>query len=131
VVLVIMGASFLLLSLICGSALLVHARRRRALEAVGTWTTGRVELLDLHSDGGMIIVAFEDDAGRMRKVFSPSSSSFHPHVGEPARVLYDPRDPSRAEIDVASKTTRVALVLMTCAFAVVGVATLAAGLMRG
>ncbi|MBX3229528.1 MAG: DUF3592 domain-containing protein [Labilithrix sp.] len=129
-VLVLLGASMLLIASACGVALVVREGKRRQLAAIGTWTTGRVEMIDLDSDSGLIILAFEDATGRTRKVFASGTSSFHPRVGEPARVLYDPRDPSRAEIEVAVRTTRVALVVMTCAFGILGVGLLVSGLAR-
>jgi len=120
----------LLIASVCGVALVVRESKRRRLVAIGTWTVGRVEMIDLDSEGGLIIVAFEDDTGRTRKAFASGTSSFHPRVGEPARVLYDPRDPARAEIEVAVRPSRVALVVMTCAFGALGVGLLVSGLAK-
>lgn len=128
--LVLLGTTMLVIASVCGLALVVREGKRRELVAIGTSTTGRVEMLDLDSDGGLMIVAFEDETGRTRKVFASGTSSFHPRVGEPARVLYDPRDPSRAEIEVALKTSRVALVILICAFGALGAGLVVSGLVE-
>ncbi|HET6165945.1 MAG TPA: DUF3592 domain-containing protein [Marmoricola sp.] len=74
----------------------LHDRDDSQPIAGGVEVTGRV--VDVDATSGRTwraVIEFADRAGRKHTVTGPSGNE-RPEVGEPARVSYDPADPSRA-----------------------------------
>jgi len=119
-VLVTVGAAFVVIAAVCVVALALRVRRVARLRAVGVWATGVVTNDGLAGDDGMIFVKWSDEAGNEHTTYSTTTSSFFPREGEPARVLYDPKDISTAEIEAVDKGTRIMKIATAAIFTVIG-----------
>lgn len=74
----------------------LHSRADSRPIAGGVEVTGKVVDVDRTSDSTYsAVIEFTDSAGR-RYAFTGPSGEQEPGIGEPARVSYDPHDPSRA-----------------------------------
>ena len=128
-VFVILGALFLALGALSGVLGVRLAWSRRRLLLVGCWTEGLVIGRDDDPDSHSITVEYADANGQVFQTRSRGAASTFPDVGATTRVLYDPSDPQRSELELDHQLTHWVLPVLAVTFGFVGVLMLLIGIL--